>query len=393
MPLAVSTRLSLLPVVTALVAVCASLLLGASWWSALVVLATGVVGAAYARRLIARLSEGPAPIAENPAATIAGEDVDSYMAEVGRLGQSLAPIWARQIDTVRSQAEGAIGSLSVQFAGIAQQLDEAIRLAGRAAGYREDGAPSVANVFEASESALLGVVDTLRKVLEEKTALMRDLHGLVGFTAELEQMAQDVARVAAQTNLLALNAAIEAARAGEQGRGFAVVADEVRQLSKLSGETGARIGEKVQAVNAAINTAFNAGETSAERDGQAVSTAETTIEAVLNDLRAMADGMSEAGESLARTSAAIQGQVSDAIVQLQFQDRTGQILSHVGESIQTTAATLQASSQAYRDQRRLTELRVDDLVAQLEVSYAMEDERSAHAGRQQDSSGGDITFF
>ncbi|PJN86193.1 chemotaxis protein, partial [Bacillus velezensis] len=70
--------------------------------------------------------------------------------------------------------------------------------------------------------------------------------------SQLQGMAESVSYIAGQTNLLALNAAIEAARAGEAGRGFAVVADEVRKLSMQSNDTGKNISTSVAQIVAEL---------------------------------------------------------------------------------------------------------------------------------------------
>lgn len=389
-------QLTLLPFVAAAAGVVAVFAAGGSGrlsLAAIVVLAIMGVGFSLrTRRVLGRLQRS-LRAAETVTPDASEQEIEDFVAGVEQAGRDLMPVWARQIETVRDQTESAIVALSGQFADIVHQLDEAIRISGQVAGDRQEASQGVASIFASSEQALLEVVETLRVVLNERVALMQELDGLMGFTAELDQMAHDVARVAAQTNMLALNAAIEAARAGEQGRGFAVVADEVRQLSQLSGTTGKRIGEKVQVINDAIASAFSAGEASSERDGRAVTTAENTIREVLADFRLMAGGMAEAGVLLREKSAGIQSQVANAIVQLQFQDRSSQILSHTCESILATSTALGDVSSRFASERALVAPDVVALLTGLEQSYAMAEERQNHSGTRGEVAAGSVTFF
>ncbi|WP_139477006.1 methyl-accepting chemotaxis protein [Aeromonas veronii] len=330
--------------------------------------------------------------------TVATDPLAHSIIGLEQVCEKALPIWSQQIESSRQQTEAAMIDLTQRFSGLANKLEEAVNASHLAAGELGDAnSRGMAGVLSESQQQLNEVVAILHSAQANRDAMLGEIKSLTTYTIELNTMAMDVAKIASQTNLLALNAAIEAARAGEAGRGFAVVADEVRNLSRLSSETAQKMTDKVDTINTAIGRAFQIAENAAARDHASALNSEQTIEQVLARFRHATDSLAESASLLQNESTDIHREISSVIVSLQFQDRVSQILSHVRQNMESLSSHLVASEQSSNATGPI-QIDANRWLAEMELSYATDEQRNIHHGRTTRSvnaqpSSADITFF
>lgn len=172
--------------------------------------------------------------------------------------------------------------------------------------------------------------ESMSEVSMELIKAMDILHGQVGETMKL---LDEIDSISDQTNLLALNAAIEAARAGEAGRGFAVVAEEVRNLSKRSGEFSGLIRAKFDESARTIDNANSIIGHIASMDMDIAMASKERLDHVVGEVENFHDDLAQHIEKASNSSDQIETSVSEAVRALQFEDMSNQLLTHMEKRV------------------------------------------------------------
>ncbi len=265
----------------------------------------------------------------------------------GQLMESVAQLTSSSAEILATTSQIAAGAAETAAAvsettATLEEVKQTAQLASQKAKYVSDSAQKAANVSQAGRKSVEESIQGMHRIQEQMESIAESIVRLSEQSQAIGEIIASVNDLAEQSNLLAVNAAIEAAKAGEQGKGFAVVAQEVKSLAEQSKQATAQ----VRTILGDVQKATSAAVLATEQGNKAVEAGIKQSAEASESIRVLADSVTEAAQAATQIAASSQQQMVGM-------DQVALAMENIKQaSVQNVAGTQQAEVAA----RQLHEL-------------------------------------
>ena len=276
-------------------------------------------------------------------------DVQSASKGFAAKGQELNVSAERMSVGAKEQA-----ARSTQVAASAEETSRTVADVARNIGSIATYTTDTVTVARGGEEIVHKAVAEVQKIASTAEELGRLIISLGDRSKHIGNIIGVIDDIADQTNLLALNAAIEAARAGEQGRGFAVVADEVRKLAERTAKATSEIGETIKAIQQEMTGAVNSMRSVSEKVGTGVTfsaqagNALTAIVTKANELELMVEQIASATEQMSSTTETISKDIEEIALISQETSKSSEETNGIANGLVELSMKLQKTVSGFR---------------------------------------------
>ncbi|MFN3884359.1 MAG: methyl-accepting chemotaxis protein [Rhodocyclaceae bacterium] len=334
---------------------------------------------------------------------------DSYVEAAEQVSHELKQVGTFN-DVVRGQLNTIVSETEKAAYDITSRLNDIDAVIGKLSRFVDSSTHETNELIAASEARIAQNRQLIERLdcyiaqrVSEAEADQQRIATVVAEARSLIKLVDLIKSISGQTNLLALNAAIEAARAGEAGRGFAVVADEVRKLSLETDKAVNQINQGIQAVASSIEQQFQDKLKSSNIEQERAALQEFSVQ--LNELGRNYQEMTQHDTAVLaevrESSQKLSAMFMDALASVQFQDVTRQQIEHVIDALNRLdghCALLAERLAAFDDpnfELRPLSAHLDEIYS----SYVMGSQRDSHhqalndGGAGKEASGPKVELF